>query len=421
MNPLLEKFNTPFETAPFPLIKNEHFLPAIEAAIQQAKEEISQIKKAAHPNFVNTIVHLENSGEKLSRAASIFFNLNAAETNDEIQNLAREISPLLSAHSNDVLLDQDLFDRIQQIHSQKEKLNLSTEENTLLEKTYKSFIRNGALLDADGKKRLREIDQKLSKLGLQFGENVLKETNSYELVISDEEDLEGLPEGIIEAAAQTAEERGKAGKWVFTLAYPSYIPFMTYAASRELRKKLFIAYNTKASKGDALDNRGLIKEMIQLKDERAKLLGYSDYSAFVLEERMAKDEHQVMDFLDELLKKARPKAVAEMQELEAFARERDGLEKLQKWDVGYYAEKLKMKKFDVDDELLKPYFELNSSIQGVFQTARKLFGITFEENSNIPVYHKDVKAYEVKDESGAHLAVFYADFFPGLAKETVPG
>ncbi|WP_162340108.1 M3 family metallopeptidase [Cyclobacterium salsum] len=416
MNPLLEKFNTPFETAPFQLIKDEHFLPAIKEAIQQAKEEISQIKEASKPNFVNTIVHLENSGEKLSRVASIFFNLNAAETTDEIQKLAREISPLLSAHSNDVLLDEDLFDRIQQVYSQKEALDLTTEENTLLEKTYKSFIRNGALLDANGKKRLREIDQKLSRLGLQFGENVLKETNSYELVISKEEDLKGLPEGVIEAASQTAEEKGKAGKWVFTLAYPSYIPFMTYAASRELRKELFIAYNTKASKGDDLDNRPIIKEIVELKDERAKLLQYSNFAAFVLEERMAKDEKKVMAFLDELLKKAHPKAVAEVKELEAFARERDGLEKLQKWDVGYYAEKLKMKKFDVDDELLKPYFELNRAIQGVFQTARKLFGITFEENTNIPVYNKDVKAYEVKDEKGAHLAVFYADFFPRAGK-----
>ncbi len=416
MNPLLEKFNTPFETAPFQLINDEHFLPAIKEAIKQAKEEISQIKEASKPNFVNTIVQLENSGEKLSRVASIFFNLNAAETTDEIQKLAREISPLLSAHSNDVLLDEDLFDRIQQVYSQKEALDLTTEENTLLEKTYKSFIRNGALLNANGKKRLREIDQKLSRLGLQFGENVLKETNSYELVISKEENLKGLPEGVIEAASQTAEEKGKAGKWVFTLAYPSYIPFMTYAASRELRKELFMAYNTKASKGDDLDNRPIIKEIVQLKDERANLLKYPNFAAFVLEERMAKDEKKVMAFLDELLTKAHPKAVAEVKELEGFARERDGLEKLEKWDVGYYAEKLKMKKFDVDDELLKPYFELNRAIQGVFQTAQKLFGITFEENTHIPVYHKDVKAYEVKDEKGAHLAVFYADFFPRAGK-----
>ncbi|SEJ50102.1 peptidyl-dipeptidase Dcp [Cyclobacterium xiamenense] len=416
MNPLLEKFDTPFETAPFDRIANEHFLPAVKEAIQLAKEEIARIKEERLPDFTNTVVALENSGEKLSRVASIFFNLNAAETNDTIQKLAREISPLLSAHGNDVLLDEELFDRIRQVYQQKEQLHLSTEEDRLLEKTYKSFLRNGALLHAAGKERLREIDQQLSQLGLRFGENVLKETNAFELVITEEKDLEGLPEGVVEAAAQTAEEKGKAGSWVFTLAFPSYVPFMTYANNRELRKMLFMAYTTKAAKGDALDNQEIIKEIVRLKDERARLLDYPNYAAFVLEERMAGDGMQVLEFLHDLLEKARPKALAEMEELEAFARERDGLEKLQKWDVNFYAEKLKMKKYEVDDELLKPYFELNRTIDGVFLTAEKLYGIRFEKNSSIPVYHPDVTAYEVKDEQGAHLAVFYADFFPRAGK-----
>lgn len=416
MNPLLEKFDTPFETAPFDRIKNEHFLPAVKAAIQGAKEEIDRIKEERLPDFSNTVVALENSGEKLSRVASIFFNLNAAETNDEIQKLAREISPLLSAHGNDVLLDEQLFDRIRQVYLQKEGLQLTTEESRLLEKTYKSFLRNGALLTGEDKERLREIDQQLSQLGLRFGENVLKETNAFELIITDENDLDGLPEGIIEAAAQTAEEKGKPGSWIFTLAFPSYVPFMTYASNRELRRQLFMAYTSKAAKGDALDNREIIKEIVRLKDERARLLGYPNYAAFVLEERMAGDGKQVLDFLHDLLEKARPKAVAEMKELEAFAQDRDGLEKIQKWDVNFYAEKLKMKKYEVDDELLKPYFELKRTIGGVFQTAEKLYGLRFEENSSIPVYHPDVTAYEVKDEKGAHLAVFYADFFPRAGK-----
>jgi peptidyl-dipeptidase Dcp len=416
MNPLLVKFNTPFETAPFDKIKNEHYLPAIESAIAEVNEEIKEIKASKVPDFENTIVALENSGEKLSRAASIFFNINAAETNDEIQQLAREISPILSAHSNDVLLDEELFKRVKAVYDQKDGLKLNPEQSTLLEKSYKSFIRNGALLEGAAKERLRAIDQKLSKLGLHFGENVLKETNKYELVISEEKDLEGLPDGLIEAASQTAQEKGKQGKWVFTLAFPSYVPFMTYAKNRDLRKEIYIAYNTKSSKGDALDNREIIKDILKLKDERAKLLGYSDFAAFVLEERMAASGDQVLTFLDELLEKAKPKAQAELKELEAFAHKMDTIEKLCKWDISYYAEKLKMEKYAVDDELLKPYFELNRTINGVFTTAEKLYGITFSENQDIPVYHPDVKAYEVKDEEGKHLAVFYADFFPRSGK-----
>ncbi|MFO7825687.1 MAG: M3 family metallopeptidase [Cyclobacterium sp.] len=416
MNPLLENFNTPFETAPFHQIKNEHFLPAIQSAIELAREEIKLIKENSQPDFYNTIVALDHSGEKLSRSASLFFNLNAAETNDEIQRLAKEISPLLSAHSNDVLLDEDLFEQVKKVYDQKEQLDLNTEETTLLEKTYKSFIRNGALLDEEGKKKLREIDQQLSRLGLQFGENVLNETNKYELVISEEKDLDGLPEGVVEAASQTAEEKGKKGKWIFTLAFPSYIPFMTYASKRALRKKLFIAYNTKACKGDDLDNQEIIKKILQSKNRRAKLLGYENFAAFVLEERMAADGDQVLSFLNELLEKALPKAKEEVAELAAFARKKDQLNDLQKWDISYYAEQLKMEKYEVDDELLKPYFELNSTIAGVFATAKKLYGLSFEEHSGIPVYHPEVKAYEVKDEHGKHLAVLYADFFPRPGK-----
>ena len=416
INPLLEEFNTPFKTPPFELLESSHFLPGVKAAIEEAKAEIESLKSEKTPDFENTIEALEKSGKRLSTISSIFFNLNAAETNDTIQGLAKEISPLLSAHSNDILLDEDLFARIAAIYTKKNTLDLDEEGNMLLEKTYKSFIRNGAQLSQAGKKRLREIDHDLSQLGLRFGEHVLKETNRYELILSDESDLEGLPEGIQEAAAQTAAEKGKEGQWIFTLAFPSYIPFMTYAKNRELRKKLFMAYNTKSCKGDELDNREIIKTMLALKDERARLLGYDRFSDFVLEERMASNGATVMAFLYDLMEKAKPKAIEEIRELSAFAKELDGLDKLEKWDFSYYSEKLKKEKYEVDDELLKPYFELTNTINGVFMTANKLFGLTFEKRSDIPVYHSEVETYEVKDSKGNHLAVFYADFFPRPGK-----
>jgi Zn-dependent oligopeptidase len=416
MNPLLENFNTPFETAPFDLIENDHYLPAIQEAIQLAKAEIEAIKDQSLPDFENTIEALDRAGEKLNIISSIFFNINSAETNDTIQALAREISPLLTAHSNDILLDEELFNRIQQVYTQKDILNLSEEQKTLLDKTYKAFVRNGANLDDRQKSRLREIDGELSQLGLKFGENVLAETNKFELVIEKEEDLAGLPEAIREMAAQTAEEKNRPGKWVFTLAFPSYVPFMTYAENRELRKQLFIAYNTKSCKGDAMDNQQHIKDMLRLKNERVNLLGYPRFADFILEERMAKSPTKVMDFLHNLLEKAKPQALEEIAELTAFAKELDGLERLEKWDFSYYAEKLKKQKYEVDDELLRPYFKLENVIQGVFKTAEKLFDIRFIENHDIPKYHPDVITYEVKDLAGNHVAVFYADFFPRAGK-----
>lgn len=416
MNPLLASFDTPFETAPFDLIKEEHYLPAVQQAIQMAKNEISQIKEKPLPDFENTIVALERSGQKLNRISSIFFNINSAETNDRIQALAREISPLLTAHSNDILLDEALFQRIQQVYEQREALTLTEEMKTLLDKTYKAFVRNGARLNPEQKGRLRQIDQELSQLGLKFGENVLAETNRYELVLEKEADLAGLPQAIIEAAAQAAEEKGKKGKWVFTLAFPSYIPFMTYSENRSLRKELFVAYNTKCCKGDALDNQQHIKNMLSLKHERAQLLGYKNYAEFVLEERMAKSPKQVKQFLLDLLAKAKPKAELEVDELAQYAKKSDGLEKLEKWDFAFYSEKLKKERYAIDDELLRPYFKLENVIEGVFQTAHKLFNISFEENTSIPKYHPEVTSYEVKDRDGKHLAVFYADFFPRPGK-----
>ena len=403
-NPLIEKFNTPFETAPFHLIQPIHYLPAIKEAIAMAKKEIETIKKEANPDFENTIVALDRAGEHLNTISAIFFNINAAETNEEIQALAREISPLITAHSNDILLDQALFQNIEKVHQKKDQLQLTEEQQTLLEKTYKAFVRNGARLNEKEKARLREIDQELAQLSLKFGENVLAETNKFELVLEKEEDLLGLPEAIKEAAAQAAEEKGKSGKWIFTLAFPSYIPFITYAENRELRKQLFIAYNTKACKGDELDNQQNIHQILRLRNERATLLGYQTFADLVLEERMAKSADEVLTFLGNLLEKAKPKALEEVKELTEFAKNLDGVEKLKK------------RKFEVDDELLRPYFSLEKVIAGVFNTAEKLFDIRFVENKDIPKYHPDVNTYEVQDTNGKHIAVFYADFFPRAGK-----
>ncbi|WP_339877362.1 M3 family metallopeptidase [uncultured Algoriphagus sp.] len=415
-NPLLADFATPFDTAPFDQITPDHFLPAIKAAIAEAKEDISIIKAETLPTFENTIEALDGAGKKLGIIAGIFFNLNSAETNEEIQSLAREISPLLTEHGNDILLDQILFQRVSQVFEQKDKLDLTAEQNTLLEKTYKSFVRNGAKLSEDKTDVLRKIDQQLAQTSLKFGENVLAETNKFVHFIDNESDLEGLPEGIKEAAAQIAEEKGEVGKWAFTLDYPSYIPAMTYSKNRELRETLFLANGTKCAKGDELDNQQNIKDILKFRHDRAVLLGYKSHADFVLEERMAKSPDQVQSFLASLLQKAKPKGLEEIKELEAFANEIDGLKALEKWDFAYYSELLKKEKYALDDELLRPYFQLEKVIDGVFQTAEKLFGITFVPQSDIPVYHKDVTAYEVKDQDGNYLSIFYADFFPRPGK-----
>lgn len=416
LNPLLANFATPFDTAPFHLIKPEHYLAAVQKSIEDAKSDISKIKKEPIPSFENTIEALDRSGKKLSIINAIFFNLNSAETNEEIQKLAREISPLLTQHSNDILLDQELFQRVAQVYSQKETLGLNPEQSTLLEKSYKAFVRNGAKLSTERADEMRTIDQELAQLSLKFGENVLAETNKYVHFISDESELEGLPDGIKEAAAQIAEEKGEPGKWAFTLDYPSYVPAMTYAENRELRKTLFQAYNTKCAKGDELDNQQIIKDILGLKYKRAILLGYASHSDFVLEERMAKTPSEVLSFLESLLEKAKPKAEAEVKEVAAFAQDLDGIKSMERWDFAYYSELLKKAKYELDDEILRPYFQLEKVIEGVFQTTQKLYGLQFILNKDIPVYHPEVTAYEVRDRDGKYLSIFYADFFPRRGK-----
>ncbi|WP_418502177.1 M3 family metallopeptidase [Flagellimonas sp.] len=411
-NPLLE----PFDQAPFSKIKNEHFKPAFLQAIDAAKKEIDDIvENPDAPTFQNTLEALDFAGQQLDRISSVFFNLNSAETNEEIQKIAQEVSPLLSEFSNDITLNQGLFERIKAVYDQKDTLELTPEQETLLEKKYKSFSRNGANLNDSDKKRLREIDAELSKLKLKFGENVLAETNKYEMHLTHEEDLKGLPEGEKEAAAQLAESKGKDG-WLITLDYPSYIPFMKYAENRELRKELSIAFGSKGFHKDELDNQKNILKIVSLRHERANLLGYATHAHFVLEERMAETPQKVMDFLNELLEKAKPAAEREFGELETFAKSLDNIDRLEKWDSAFYSEKLKQKLFNLDDEKLKPYFKLENVINGVFKVAEKLFGLTFKEVQTIEKYHPDVKTYEVYDDKNNFISLFYADFHPRPGK-----
>ena len=411
-NPLLQ----PFDLAPFSKINNEHYLPAIKALIDITKQEVSLISKNPDtPTFKNTVEALENTGGALDRATSIFFNLNSAETNDQIQQIAQEVSPLLSNFSNDLLLNQELFKRVKTVYDHKQTYALSGEQQMLLEKQYKGFARNGANLSEQKKAQLRSIDTQLSKLGLSFGENVLAQTNAFELLLDKEQDLAGLPEGAKEAAKQVAAEKGKKG-WVITLDYPSYVPFMKYAQNRALRKKLALAFGARAFQDKGQNNQQHVLDIVKLRHQRAQLLGYQSHAHFVLEDRMAQSPQKVHAFLNELLVKARAAAQKEFDELEAFAKKLDSIDQLQKWDSTYYAEKLKQEKFSLDDEQLKPYFKLENVINGVFTVANKLFDLEFKEDPTIDTYHPDVKTYRVLGTEGKLIAIFYADFHPRAGK-----
>ncbi|WP_282179164.1 M3 family metallopeptidase [Maribacter stanieri] len=413
MNPLL----SPFDTAPFSQIKNEHFKPAFLKSIEDARAEIDAITENTDaPTFENTIEALEFSGQQLDRISSVFFNLNSAETNEEIQKIAQEVSPLLSEFGNDITLNEALFKRVKAVYDQKDSLNLTVEQNTLLDKKYKSFSRNGANLSEEKKTRLRAIDAKLAKLKLTFGENVLAETNKYQLHLTDEADLDGLPEGEKEAAAQLAISKGKEDGWMITLDYPSYIPFMKYAKNRELRKELSMAFGSKAFHNDKLDNQENVLEIAKLRFERANLLGYKTHANFVLEERMAQTPEKVHSFLNELLSKAKPAAEREFKQLEDFAKKLDNIDRLEKWDSSYYSEKLKQELFNLDDEKLKPYFKLENVINGVFKVAENLFDLQFEEVHDIEKYHDEVKTYKVYDTDKNFISLFYADFHPRAGK-----
>ncbi|GAB5556738.1 MAG: M3 family metallopeptidase [Schleiferiaceae bacterium] len=415
-NPLLQPFSTPFNTPPFTKIEIAHYLPALKEAIKEGKAEVDHVISKA-PTFENTIVGLDNAGKRVGLISGIFFNLNTAETSEEMQELAKEISPLLSEYGNDIMLNADLFKAVETVYKNTDLSSLSDEDSMLLIKTYKSFVRNGAGLNEEEKSQLRAIDIELSKATLTFSENVLADTNDYVLWLTEENQLAGLPDYAIQGAAQTAKEKGKEGQWAITLQMPSYIPFMTYSEVRELRKELFLAKGKVGNSDNDNNNIEWVKTIVDLRQKRARLLGYTDHASFTLEERMAKNAETVNEFLADLLTKAQPAGKRDYETVEAFAKDLDRIEALQKWDFSYYSEKLKLEKFNIDDNLLKPYFSLENVETGAFDIAGRLYGLQFVPRPDIEGYHPDVKAYEVLESNGDHLAVFYTDYHPRAGKK----
>ena len=426
-NPFFEPYNTPHDTAPFDRIRLEDFEEAFMEGIRRDNEQIDKIiNNPAKPTFDNTIISVDDEKDNyydlLSRTSSVFFNLLSAETNDDMDALAQKLSPILTQHANDIRLNEKLFERIKYVHRHHRKL--TAEEKMLLDNCYDGFVRSGALLDAEGKARLRQLTEEASMLGLQFSQNLLKEQKAYTLHITDEAQLDGLPDTAREAAAQTAKERGLEG-WVFTLDSPSYSPFMTYSTQRELRQQMYMAYNTKCIHDNTENNLDICKRLVNLRREIAQLLGYKTYADYVLKHRMAGNVRSVYKLLNNLIDAYKPTALKEREELKKQATTspsqgggvKSPVEALEPWDVAFYSHKLQMKKFNIDAEMLRPYFQLNKVIDGVFGLATRLYGITFKENKDIPVYHPDVKAYEVFDRDGSFLAVFYADFHPRQGKQ----
>lgn len=417
-NPLLKPFTHIHQTAPFDEIKNEHFLPAFKTAIEEARAEVNEIiHNPEVATFENTVVTMSRTGDRLSTIRSIFFNLNSAETNDTIQKIAQEIAPMLSEFSNDISLNPDLFARVKTVYQQKEQLELNPEQSTLLENSYLGFVRSGANLNETDKARYRKITGELSKLSLKFSENVLAETNAFELHITDEKELSGLPDFAKEAAAHTAQSKDKEG-WIFTLQYPSYIPFMKYADNRALREKMYRAFSTKGNKDNEYDNKEIIKKIVALKLDKAQLLGYQSHADYTLQRRMAETPERVFDFLADLHQASRPAAEKDFAEVAEFAKAEGFNEKLQRWDWAYYSEKLKKARYGFNEEEVKPYFKLENVIGGVFDLAKTLYGLELKENKDIPVYHTDVKAYEVFDGKGEFVSVLYLDFFPRDGKRS---
>jgi peptidyl-dipeptidase Dcp len=415
-NPLLVSYNTPFETTPFSAILHEHYVPAFKVAIKQGLDEVEAIAKNPEvPGFLNTIEALSFSSALFDRVSNIFYNLNSAETDARMQEIARELAPLVSDFKNDILFNKGLFLRIKAVYEQKDDLKLNPEQFTLLEKTYKRFSRNGANLDKSDQNRLREISRELSELSLRFQDNVLAETNAYLLHLTDEADLSGLPETARDAAAQLASARNLEG-WAFTLHAPSYLPFMQYADNRQLRREIFMAFSTRASKDNEHDNREVLTRIANLRLERSRLLGYQSHADFVLEERMAESADKVYELLDKLLSAARPTAETEVEEVKALAREMGADFELMPWDWSYYSEKLRQQRYDFDQEELRPYFELEAVKHGIFELSKRLWGLSFVRNDNIDTYHPDVSVYEVYDENGRFLSVLYLDFFPREGK-----
>ncbi|MEE9269065.1 MAG: M3 family metallopeptidase [Candidatus Krumholzibacteria bacterium] len=416
-NPFFSKWGTPFEVPDFTRIKTEHYMPAFEAAMEQQRAEIDDIiDNPDPPSFENTIEVLEYSGELLDNVANVFFNLRSTDTNDAIDEIAKDVAPKLSALNDDINLNPKLFARVKAVYDERKRLELNTEQARLLEETYKGFVRGGANLSDDKKSQLREINERLSVLTLEFGENVLAENNAFELVIDDKKDLAGLPDNVIQTATETAVERDHAGKWVFTLHKASMIPFISYSERRDLREKIYRGYFMRGNNGDERDNKEILQEMASLRAKRAKLLGYKTHAHYVLDDNMAKTPKRVYELLDRLWKPALKRAKAERADMQKMIEEEGHDFKLASWDWWYYAEKVKKAKYDFDDEVLRPYFEVENVRKGVFELATRLFGITFHERFDIPKYHDEVRTFEVKDADGSLLAIYLIDYHPRASK-----
>jgi len=416
-NPFFAEYDTPFGVPPFSEIKNEHFLPAIEKGIEEQTAQIAAIVSNPEPaDFENTIAAYDYSGELIRKVTGVFYNYNSSNTNAEIQALAKEIAPKLSAHYDNINLNPGLFEKVRMVYENRNALNLNGEQARLLEDTYKDFVRGGAALESAAQVRFREINQELSVLTLRFGENVLAETNEFKLVIDNQDDLEGLTRGLIDQGAETAKAAGMEGKWVYTLHNPSIMPFLQYSAKRDLREKIYKAYINRGNNNNDKDNKELIGKITALRLERANLLGYETHAAFILEENMAKNAGNVLDLLNQLWTPALKRAKAEVAQLQTIIDKEGGNFKLQPWDWNYYAEKLRKEQYDLDDEQLKPYFSLENVKQGIFTVCKNLYGITFTEQKDIPVYHPDAVAYEVNEANGDHIGVLYMDFHPRESK-----
>jgi peptidyl-dipeptidase Dcp len=415
-NPLLEKPKAAHGAYPFNEITPEHFLPALEAAMENARRGLEEYKKKEDQSFKHVIAEKADITEQVDYIAGIFFNLHSAECSEELEKISPEITEKLTRFGNDISLDAEIFAKIKRCYDQRFTQHLTVEEMMIIEKTYKSFVRNGALLAESEKNRMRELDEKMAKFTLNFSQNVLKATNDFLMEVNNKTDLEGLPESLIEAAAELAEKKGKTGCWCFSLDAPMVVPFLTYAKNRELRKKIFLAHSSKAYK-DQYDNQEILKEILKLRTERAKILGFNTHADYVLEERMAMSPKKVMDFLDELFRKAKPHAEKEFKKLQQLALELDGIKDIQRYDSAYYSEILKKRELDFDDEMLRPFFKLENVVAGVFEVAKRLYGLSFKEVNNIPKYHDDVRTYEVvDDETNSFVGLFYTDFFPRQTK-----
>ena len=416
-NPFLTEFQTPYGVPPFDQIKLEHYEPAFMKGIDEQNANIQAITSNAEaPTFDNVIVAFDNSSPILDRVGGVFYNLTEAETTDELTALSMKLAPVMSEHNDNILLNEALFAKIKAVYQQKDSLQLTTEQRRLLEKTYKSFVRSGANLPADKQARLREINKQLSTLGIRFDKNILNENNEFKLFVDKEEDLAGLPEWFRQSAAAEAKAAGQEGKWLFTLHNSSRLPFLQYSANRPLREKVYKAYIQRGNNNDKNDNKKIITEIVSLRLEKARLLGFDCYSNFVLDNTMAKDSKTVMDFLNNLWQYALPKAKAEAAELQKLMDRENKGEKLEAWDWWYYTEKLRKEKYNLEEEQIKPYFKLENVREGAFAVANKLYGITLTPMDSIPVYNPDVQAFEVKDADGSQLGIFYTDYFPRAGK-----